>query len=807
MNKYICIHGHFYQPPRENPWLEEIELQDSAYPYHDWNERITAECYAPNAASRILDNKGRIIDIINTYSRISFNFGPTVLSWMEKHQPDVYAAILEADRLSMELFSGHGSAMAQAFNHLIMPLASKQDKYTQAIWGIKDFQHRFNRDPEGMWLPETAVDTDTLEVLAELGISFVLLSPRQAKSICRDPKNEQWQDVSGEQIDPTRAYLCSLPSGKTMNLLFYDGPISQDLSFGELLKNGEGFANRLMSAFNDHREHAQLVHIATDGETYGHHHRYGDMALSYALQHIESDGLAKLTNYSQYLKLHPPEYSVKIYDNSSWSCVHGVERWRNDCGCNSGMKGEWHQQWRRPLRDALDWLRDSLNSIYTTEAGKLFKSPAEAKNDYIEIIMDRSPAVTDAFVDRHALKPMSKDETVRAMKLLEMQRNAQFMYTSCGWFFDEVSGIETIQIIQYASKAIQYAEEISDQKLEDEFRSMLQKAPSNVFKDAAELYDKYVKSARTDLMRVAAHYSISSIFEHYNNETDIYCYSASSELFDRQDAGKLTLVTGKANITSKITREEKFITFAVLHLGDNNINAGIRNFRTPEAFKTMQKDLTGAFEKGDTPTVLRMIDKHFEGNIYSLWHLFKDEQRKVLDQLLALTFEGVEIAYRYIYEEHYSIMSFYHSLQQRVPKQYMAAVEYILNSDLQKIFEDNVIDVDKLRKLIDEYRRWPVRFDATTIGFVAGTWLNNTMKHLNENPGSTEVLEMLNHTLETTASLSLTLDLWKAQNLYFSVSKKNFCESMQLWAAADNTEAKQWIENLQRLGYYLHIQV
>ncbi|MCL6482072.1 MAG: DUF3536 domain-containing protein, partial [Firmicutes bacterium] len=374
MERYICIHGHFYQPPRENPWLEAIEQQDSAYPYHDWNERITAECYAPNAASRILDSEGRIVRIVNNYARISFNFGPTLLAWMEQHAQETYRAVLEADRESRERFGGHGSALAQAYNHLIMPLANSRDKRTQIRWGIHDFVHRFGRRPEGMWLPETAVDLETLELMAEQGIRFTILEPGQARRV-RPIGGRTWRDVAGGRIDPTTAYRLRLKSGHSICLFFYDGPIARAVAFEGLLARGENFANRLVSAFNDSRSWAQLVHIATDGETYGHHHLYGDMALAYALQYLEEHRLARLTNYGQYLELHPPTQEVEIFENTSWSCAHGVERWRSDCGCNTGGHPGWNQAWRAPLREALDWLRDTLAPRYEKHAGALLRDP------------------------------------------------------------------------------------------------------------------------------------------------------------------------------------------------------------------------------------------------------------------------------------------------------------------------------------------------------------------------------------------------------------------------------------------------
>src|SRR5271154_1909588 len=293
-DKYLCIHSHFYQPPRENPWLEEIELQESAYPYHDWNERITAECYATNLTARILDGSDRIVRIVNNYAQTSFNFGPSLLSWAQRHAPEVYAGILEADRLSEKRFSGHGSAIAQVYNHMILPLANRRDKETQIKWGLADFEFRFGRRPEAMWLPETAVDLESLELLAQEGIAYTILAPHQAKAIrLLDPgESGTWTDVTGARIDPTRSYLLKLPSGRSINLFFYDGPVSQSVALEKLLNNGEKFASRLLGVFSDARTRPQLMNIATDGETYGHHHRHGEMALAYALDHIESHSLA-----------------------------------------------------------------------------------------------------------------------------------------------------------------------------------------------------------------------------------------------------------------------------------------------------------------------------------------------------------------------------------------------------------------------------------------------------------------------------------------------------------------------------------
>jgi alpha-amylase/alpha-mannosidase (GH57 family) len=477
MDRFICIHAHFYQPPRENPWLGEVETQESAYPYHDWNQRITAECYSPNTASPILDARGEVERTVNNYSKISFNFGPTLLSWMETHHPEVHSAIIDADKETRKSFSGHGSAIAQVYNHMIMPLANKRDKQTQVKWGIADFESRFGRYPEGMWLPETAVDLESLETLSEASIKFTLLGPHQAARM-RRVGEEEWSDVEGGKIDTRRPYLCRLPSGRRISIFFYDRVISHAVAFGGLLHNGEGFARRLVKGFTD-EEGAQLVNIATDGETYGHHHRYGNMALAYCLDYIGSNKPARVTNYGEFLDKSPPRFEVQIIENSSWSCAHGVERWRSNCGCSSTQVAGSSQAWRRPLRDAMNWLRDKLATLYETEASRYLLDPWKARDEYISVTLDQREGVADRFITGHLKTGRLKDRAGLVLDLLEMQRYAMLMFTSCGWFWDEVSRIETVQILRYAARAMQLARSASGAYLEPQFVRMIEAAPSN----------------------------------------------------------------------------------------------------------------------------------------------------------------------------------------------------------------------------------------------------------------------------------------------------------------------------------------
>ncbi len=769
MDRYLCIHGHFYQPPRENPWLEDVEFQDSAYPYHDWNERITAECYAPNSSARIQDDEGYILDIVNNYSQMSFNIGPTLLSWMEANAPSPYRAILEADRLSRERFSGHGAAMAQAYGHMIMPLANSRDKRTQVLWGIRDFRHRFGRKPEGMWLPETAVDLESLDLMAEHGIKFTVLAPYQAQSV-RQIGKEKWHDVSGGRIDPKHPYQCTLPSGRTIAIFFYDGPVAQEVAFSGMLKRGEDFATRLVGTFSAERA-PQLVHIATDGETYGHHHRFGDMALAYCLRFVEERGLAKLTVYGEYLKKHPPKMEVEIYENTSWSCAHGVERWRSDCGCRIGGDG-WHQRWRAPVREAMDWLRDRLAPLYEERMGRFVSDPWNVRDEYIEVILERDR--TTDFLRRHCHHDLDPAETTEALRLLEMQRQAMLMYTSCGWFFDDVSGIESTQTLCYAGRALQLANDICGVDLEGEFLERLAKAPSNLpeWRDAARVYEIAVKPVRLDLMRVAAHHAIASLFHEEEIERRTYCYSAEDETRERFSAGMIRLSIGRTRIRSEITRNEGLFSYAVLHLGAQNLNAGLRLCANgdEEAFEAMKAEIRDAFERSEIPEIVRLMDHHFgTDNNYTLWHLFKDEQRRVLRQVMAITLEDIDNSFRAIFNNHFTLVRFLHEIGAPIPRELAVPVEIALSSRLRALLEEGEPDLGQLRRLGDDVRKVGAQIDKEMSSRLAGELLAGRLAELARAPDDAEMLGYLGALLEIFEGMPFEINLWEAQNTYFSL--------------------------------------
>ncbi|HEY2351580.1 MAG TPA: DUF3536 domain-containing protein [Candidatus Acidoferrum sp.] len=803
--RYVCVHGHFYQPPRENPSLEAIELQDSAYPYHDWNERITAECYAPNATSRILDNEQRIIQLVNNYGQISFNFGPTLLSWLEEKASRVYAAIQEADQLSAQKFGGHGSAVSQAYNHMILPLANRRDKVTQVKWGIADFEYRFKRKPEGMWLPETAVDTETLEVLAENGILYTILAPRQAKRV-RRKGGRTWKDISGDRIDPSRAYLVNLPSKKSISVFFYDGPISQGVAFEGLLNDGKRFAERLLSGFSDARDWTQLSHIATDGESYGHHHRFGEMALTYALQYIENSKQAELTNYGQFLERYPPDHFVEIVEDTSWSCVHGVERWRSNCSCNSGGHSDWNQEWRAPLRAALDWLRDTLVPVFEQKAAPLLKNPWAARDEYIRVILDRSDASVEAFFNQHAAHALSPEEQVTALKLLEMQRHAMLMYTSCGWFFDELSGLETVQVIHYAGRAVDLAKEFLGEQVEPQFLDRLRLAKSNLPAngDGARIYEKWVKPAAVDIEKLAGHYAISSLFENYTETTGIYCYDVQREKYSLEAEGKLRLAVGRARFSSEITRESAVLTFGVLHLGDHNVTGGVRHAYDPERYEQSKARLIESFSKADTAAVIRILDEEFSEHSFSLSSLFRDEQRKIVGLILNDSLTSAAAAYRSIYENQAPLIRFLNSLAIPVPAAFKAAADIAINSQLRQAFERSDVDVDNIQSYLKEAATSQVQLDTTTLEFAIRKRLEAQAAEFAEHPDNFEIVEAFRRQLEMARSLPFPVTLWEAQNISYRPLMKAI-EDRRIAAQNNDPEAVNWMKELGLLREGLRI--
>jgi len=777
--RFACIHGHFYQPPRENPWLETVETQDSAAPYHDWNERVCAESYAPNGAARMVNAKNRITRIVNNYARMSFNFGPTLLSWLRENAPRTYRMILEGERRSRGRYRGHSSAMAQVYNHMILPLAGARDRNTQIRWGIADYKTSFGVPPEGMWLPETAADTATLELLADNGIKFTVLAPHQCKRVrplkTEDkPSEAEWADTPDASVDTTRPYLVRFASGASIAVFFYNGPVSRAIAFEGLLNSGDNFVARLKGGFKDVAQ-PQLVHVATDGESYGHHHKHGEMALAYAMRLLEQDNNVKLTNYGSFLEQFPPEFECEIVDDTSWSCVHGVERWRSDCGCNGGRPG-WNQAWRAPLRQALDELRDALAPLTEQETGVLFKDVWAARDAYIQVVLDRGADSVDRFFADHQAHPLSESERVRALELMEMQRHAQLMYTSCGWFFDDISGIESVQIIAYSARVLQLAKQLfgaQAAELEPAFLARLAEAHSNVPEagDGAQIYKKCVDTMELHLEQVAAHYAISSVFSSFADETELYCYHVrriSSDLFT---SGPGRLALGRVHIASAITGHAQSFSFAVLHFGDQNITAAVKAYSGDDAsaFEAFSAEAAGHVQRADFPEVIRLLD-HFYGHAdYSLTSLFSDEQRRIVQLILNSTLWDIENSLTTIYQEHASLLHFLSQAGLPKPPALTLAAGFAVNAGMRRVLEDDPIDQARLRSYLSLAKADQVPLDTPTLSYIADQRMKRAMVELQMSSGSLEMLDRALQLARTLIELPFDLNLWQAQNIWYEI--------------------------------------
>ena len=815
MNRYLCLHLHYYQPPRENPWLGEIEYQESAYPFHDWNERINFECYRANGASRIMDSQSRVVDLANNYAKTSFNFGPTLLSWLEDKDQKTYERILEGDRISQKLFDGHGSAIAQAYNHVIMPLANRRDKETQIIWGLKDFESRFKRTPEAMWLPETAVDTESLELLAANGMKYAILAPRQAKAVRSLLVDQAWQDASNEKIDPREPYLIRLPSGRSIVGFFYDGGISKAVAFEGLLHNGETFANRLLSGFrpaNERSDENQLLHIATDGETYGHHHKLGDMALAYAISHLEKNKLAKITNYGQYLEMNPPKKEAQIFENSSWSCAHGIERWKSDCGCNSGTKGSWHQKWRAPLREALDLVRDRLTEPFERVVQEFCDDPWGARNDYFRVIENRALANIEHFLKQWCRGPLSDENTTKVLKALEAQRHLLLMYTSCAWFFDELSGIETIQNLQYAFRAIELGEAAFGVPILEDFLTALEKAESNIpeIANGRTAFERYVKPARVDNLRVGVHFAVASIFGSFGKKNEVYNNKITLLDFNRYDSGKARLAYGQARIRSRITLERHNIIFGVVHLGDHNVSAGIKIFESNEDYINLMRDANNAFARADFPETIRVFDRHFGSSTYSLKDLFKDEQRRVIDVIMSEAMQETEERFSRLYKNNYSLLCYFSDVHFPLPKVYEHIAEFVQNRGVRRtLLSKDRFSTESVRVYLEESKSWNVPLDNVGLTHELEQVIENKMQQFNEDDTNIEKLDELVDLVALESEEPFKeVRLGPAQNWFFLWAKARLSTRSPEWSVdALSPSELRFEETVKLLGEQLRVKL
>lgn len=828
---YVTVHGHFYQPPRENPYLDAVERQAGAAPFHDWNERIHHECYRPNAFARVLNERGEVTGIINNYEYLSFNIGATLMSWLERYDVEVYQRILEADRKSCDRLNGHGNAIAQVYNHIIMPLANERDKYTQIRWGKEDFRSRFGRDPEGMWLAEAAVDYATIAALIAEKIRFIVLAPSQAQRCRTLPTPHQdigeWYEVGGAQIDPTRPYRCFLPGGDPnrdyIDIFFYDGPISRDMGFSDDLYSADRLSCRIGQAVRGDHRASQLISVATDGETFGHHKGGTEKTLAYAFLNEFPHRNWTVTNYAHYLSINPPTWEVELKPVTAWSCAHGVERWQDDCGCG-GEGGVWHQKWRKPLRESLDWLRDRLVDVYEETGKQFFRDPWLARDEYVQVIRDRSIANVSRFLLRHQSHKLAASEQVDALRLLEMQRHSLLMYTSCGWFFEEISRPEGTQILRYAARALELAGDVAGVQLEKAFIKRLAQAPSNVevFKHGAEIYRQLVSTAQIGFRQVAAQYAITSLFGDRSSPVTpqsnqrVYCYTAHQIDYQLQRMGSLTLAVGQLRLVSDITWESQHLVFAVLHLGGWDFHCSIQPFTGRRAYSQLKEKVFTSLQQASAAHTILAINQLFGQQTFSLQNLFPEERHRIMELLSQETLTRLDQLYTQVYRDNYGVLMAFHRDELNVPQELQVAAEIALKHrcvSLVRSLWEEISEPSAMHHLAQlEATATEAKHLRCQLHIPEG---KQTMEQLvlrslwqilhDRHSATVESIQLTERLIDVGYQLNLGLALARSQELYFSQLPQLMPQCMQ--AKTQGEDNSDRLRQLLKLGQKLGIDV
>ncbi len=684
---YFTIHGHFYQPPRENPWTGRISLQPDAAPFHDWNDRILIQCYQPNAMARIVDAKGRIVEIVNNFHLLSFNIGPTLFEWLERNAPVVYHRIIEGDRQSALERSGHGNAIAQVYNHMILPLAREEEQRTQIRWAIYEFQKRFGRDPEGMWLPETAANPRTLEILMEEGIRFTILAPTQADKICRIG-TQNWETLHEGSLDTTRAYrqFHSKDQNRWIDLIFFDKPLSTEISFGDFLFESKKLMEKLHTVPRPDRHHPEIIPIACDGETFGHHKAFGERVIAFVLhEEAERQGF-KRTNFAEYLEKFPPQFEVKIKEGegTSWSCSHGVGRWKTGCGCNTGAGQGWNQKWREPLRQGVIFLEQKLAELYEKQSGELFQNPSRARDAYIELILDRSGAARKKFFEKQAKHHLSSEEEIKAIKLLEMERFAMLTETSCGWFFNDISGIETIQILRYAARALELAREFGATDLEGQFAGYLRQAKSNRsdFGDGEKIWNMWVKPSKVTGEKIVSHFAFRKFFELPISQEDFYSYQIEEGRVDQEKAGDMTFLMGRVILTGKVIPQSQPFLYAIFQKGLSELYCFVKKETDADEFHRLNTAPLAHLREENAQVLAEHLEESFQCKPITLKDLFPEER----DQILRLFSREMRQDYyktaESFYEENKSWAHLFQQAGRPLPEEFRSLIEWMMGEKL-----------------------------------------------------------------------------------------------------------------------------
>ncbi|MCC7535596.1 MAG: DUF3536 domain-containing protein [Deltaproteobacteria bacterium] len=685
--RYLVVHGHFYQPPRENAWTESIDPQPSAAPFRDWNARIHRECYLANAYARVVDATGRIVRLQNNFELLSFNVGPTLMSWLAEHARSTYERILEGDRRSVRARGGHGNAIAQAYNHPILPLCSARDRRTQIAWGLRDFEHRFGRPAEAMWLPETAIDDATASDLVDAGMRFAILAPHQIARV-REPGGP-WKDVAGGRVDPTQPYLWRHPDGKRSLALFaYDGPLSQAIAFQGALGWGTLLLDRIGMATPPF-DRPVLVHCAADGETFGHHVRFGERTIAWALGPPARERGYRLTNYAELLDRFPPRVEAELAmgpggEGTAWSCSHGLGRWCRDCGCNVGSDPSWNQAWRGPLRRALDGLRDDLACVHEDVGSTLLRDPWGARERYIEVVL--SPTSRDAFLAAETIRAPSRSEASRALALLEMQRHAFLMFTSCGWFFDDIAGIEAVQVLQYAARALDACEEAGGAPPVERFLDELSRARSNQpgKGSGADVYRKLADPARYRGVRVVGDIAMRRAVLGRDVPDVGMAHGARYTMSGHHTgrAGRLAMVTGRVRLERARTLREETFAFAALHLGGADTYAVVRRANGESFDAQLLEALWIDFGKRSLPLLLLNVSRTLGGEELGFADVIGEGRAQILELVHRDLVERFALSFARLYEDHHTTLEELASAGLALPPELSLVAAHILGRRL-----------------------------------------------------------------------------------------------------------------------------
>jgi alpha-amylase/alpha-mannosidase (GH57 family) len=780
----LVIHGHFYQPPRENPWTDHIEHQPSAHPFSNWNERITSECYRPNAFARIVDNYGRVERIVNNYSLINFNFGATLLAWLERFHAQTYACILEADRLSARRRGGHGNAIAQGYHHAILPLCNERDRRTEIRWGLADFRHRFGREPESLWLPETACDDATLGALIDEGLKYVILSPFQAERV-RPVGGDIWLSVIDGQLDTTVPYRYLHPdgSGRSLAIFFYDGGLAKAIAFDGALASShmllERFERRAREGGGVQGASGRVVNVATDGESYGHHFKFGDRCLAYALEVEAAARGLRVTNYGEFLEENEPVWEVEIKrgaegEGTAWSCAHGVGRWTRDCSCHASAPEGWNQKWRAPLRDALNYVRDEAARAYAEQGGELFRDPWRARDDYVELLVDARRDRTE-FLARQAGRRLSEADERRALTLLELQRSSLLMFTSCGWFFNDISGIETVQVLSYAARAMDFMDELGLASPRGQFLDRLAEAQSNVGKhgNGADIFRRTVETARVAPARIAASLAISSLVDKSEQDGEIAGHAFTLTDFRQEQHGRLALATGRIVLKTFSTHKRMDFAVAAMHVGDVDFYCVLKEYPGDEVFRAATENLWSRFRTGSVPALLRLMQEEFGPSDFGLEHLLPEGRQRIYEIMFGRMVGRFSEQYEYLYEENRRNIEMLQQAGFHLPEELRAAAEFTITGRLEREMQkfeqqNNPAAFREALKIAGEVARLGYRLDRTSMRHKFEKLIVATVREAVNEPGA-ENYEAALALIDLAAKLNLHANLERAQEIVYEV--------------------------------------